>query len=130
MWSSLRKFEQTLTELFSTLPSLPANVREILVKLIPYFAIIGLIVSIPTIILLAGLNTGVVTIAFAVINIVLLALSVRGLFARRMRGWRYLYYNSLVNAVHAIVRLDIIGLVIGSGLSLYILFQIRSRYAA
>jgi hypothetical protein len=135
---SLHKFEQTLAGLFATLPALPANAREILVKLTPYFAVVGLVVSIPTIILLAGLSTipsplatlgsSALALVFALVNIGLLALSIRGLFARRIIGWRYLYYNALVNALHAILRLDIIGLVIGSGLSLYILFQIRNSY--
>ena len=134
-----------LSDLFGKLPSLPANVREVLVKLSPYFAIIGIVVSLPAILALLGLGAiggslmmasgswgyvggGTLAIVFAVISVVLLALSVKGLFARSTTGWQYLYYNALVSAVYSVIRFDIFGLIIGTGISLYVLYQVRSYY--
>jgi hypothetical protein len=141
----MKDLDKMLSDLFSKLPNLPANVREVLVKLSPYFAIIGIVVSLPAILALLGLGAvggslmmasgswgyvggGTLAIVFAVISVVLLALSVKGLFARTATGWQYLYYNALVSAVYSIIRFDIFGLIIGTGISLYVLYQVRSYY--
>jgi hypothetical protein len=141
----MKKLEQTLSKWFGKLPNLPANVREVLVKLAPYFAIIGLVLSLPVILFALGLgfiagpilavggmwaaaSGGVLAMVYAIVSVVLLGLSISGLFARHSEGWRYLYYNALVGAVYSILNMDLGGLVIGTGISLYILFQIRSHY--
>lgn len=141
----MKDLDKLLSDLFGKLPSLPANIREVLVKLAPYFAIIGIVVSLPAILALLGLGAiggslmmasgswgyvggGTLAIVFAVISVVLLALSVKGLFARSATGWQYLYYNALVSAVYSIIRFDIFGLIIGTGISLYVLYQVRSYY--
>jgi hypothetical protein len=141
----MKELDKMLSDLFSKLPALPAKAKEVLVKLAPYFAIIGIVLSLPAILALLGLGalggslmaatgswgyagSGMLAIVFAVVSVVLLALSVKGLFARSASGWQYLYYNTLVGAAYSLIRVDIAGFVIGTGISLYILFQVRSYY--
>lgn len=141
----MKELEKTLSAWFAKLPNLPANVREVLVKLAPYFAIIGFVLSLPAILVLIGLGavagpimavggmwsaagSGAVALVFAIISAVLLGLSISGLFARHQEGWRYMYYNALAGGVYAILRFDLGSLIIGTGISLYVLFQIRSSY--
>ncbi len=137
----LNKF---LSDLFAKLPNLPASVRTALVKIAPYLAVLGLVLSLPVILVWLGFGffggrvmmsgigwgaaSGGMAFVFAVISIILLALSIRGLFARQAVGWRFMYYNTLVSAVYAILRLDLFGLIIGTGISLYLLFEVRSYY--
>ena len=141
----MKQLEKVLMSLFGSLPNLPMNVREILVKLAPYFAIIGFVLSLPAILVMLGLGAlaspilalggnwasvggSAFAVIFAIINAILLGLSISGLFARHMEGWRYSYYNALAGGVYAILRYDLGGLIIGTGISLYILFQIRGSY--
>jgi len=141
----MNDLEKMLASWFAKLPNLPANVREVLVKLAPYFALIGLVLSLPAILALLGLGVlagpimavggmwssvggGMLALIYAVISVVLLAMSIKGLFARTASGWQYLYYNTLVGAVYSILRLDLVGLIIGTGISLYVLFEVKSYY--
>ncbi|MBP6886252.1 MAG: hypothetical protein KBC02_03360 [Candidatus Pacebacteria bacterium] len=141
----MKQLEKVLSSFFASLPNLPASIREFLVKIAPYFAVIGFILSLPAILSLIGLgsfasviagmggnwaNAGGTTLAiiFSILSTVLLGMSISGLFARHMEGWRYSYYNALAGGVYAILRYDLGGLIIGTGISLYVLFQIRSSY--
>jgi len=141
----MKQLEKVLMSFFGSLPSLPLSVREILVKLAPYFAIIGLVLSLPAILIMLGLGAfaspilalggnwasaggSTFAVIFAIISAVLLGLSISGLFARHMEGWRYAYYNALATGVYSILRYDLGGLIIGTGISLYVLFQIRGSY--
>lgn len=141
----MKELERTLASWFGKLPNLPGSIREILVKLAPYFAIIGLVLSLPAILLMLGLGAiaapimalggmwtttygGMLGLVYAIVSVVLLGLSISGLFARHAEGWRYLYYNALAGGVYAILTLDLGALIIGTGISLYILFEIRGSY--
>lgn len=140
----MKDLDKFLSDLFAKLPNLPASVNASIVKIAPYLAVIGLVLSLPAVLALIGLgalagpmmraggswgSSGYsLALVFSLISIVLLALSIRGLFARLAVGWRFVYYNALVSAVYSILRVDFFGLIIGTGISLYILFQIRSYY--
>lgn len=141
----MKELEKMLSDLFAKLPSLPVNIKQVIVKIAPYLAVIGIILSLPAVLAIIGLGaigssmmaasgawgyagSGTLAVAFAVISVVLLALSVKGLFARTSSGWQFMYYNALVGAVYSLVRVDIMGFIIGTGVSLYILFQVKSYY--
>jgi hypothetical protein len=134
-----------LADLFGKLPPLPPKAREFIVTVAPYVAIIGFVLSLPLLLGALGLSAfvggmgmkygaygyagiGMLAIVFAVANLVLLGLSIPGLLKRRADGWKWAYYSALVSGVHSIIRFDVYGLIIGTGISLYILFQIRSSY--
>lgn len=126
-------------------PALPKGIKDFLVKFGPYFIILSLIMAVPALLAMLGLTASVsssmywaiagysgyryyLTIAFTVIMVVLEALAVPGLLARSMRGWTLLYYSVLVNAVSLLVSGSLLTFLVSTGLSLYLLFQIRSAY--
>ncbi len=123
-------------------PVLPTNIKDVLVAVAPWLTLIMVILSLPVILgaiglsalfapfgLMAGVSTsfGITTVILLVV-IVLEALSIPGLFNKTKLGWKLLYYATLVSAVYSLFNRDIIGLIFGTLLSLYILFQIRSYY--
>lgn len=124
---------------------LPANIKELIVKYGPYITLILMILLLPIIIaalglsaillpmvgVAAGVTTGISTtinLLFAIAALVLEALALPGLFSRSKVGWNFVFYGTLVSAVSYLVRLDIFSLVVGTLISLYFLFQIRSYY--
>lgn len=130
-------------------PKLPKDWQEFLVKLSPYLAILGVIVLAPTVLAAFGLSTFVVpfrtmggmmtgrpflglsyllSVLFVAVQLVLIALAISPLFKRAKKGWRYLYYATLLGGVSSLIGFDFGGLIIGTGLSLYILFQVKEYY--
>lgn len=145
MPATLSKLEVLLNEYFGVkAPQLPENVKEVLVKFGPYITLLILFFSLPFILGLLGLG-GVMSpmayvggarlgwgymlgIAVAVITLVMEIMALPGLFKRERRAWKLLFWVSLINAVGAILRFDLGGLIVGSVISWYFLFQIRSYY--
>jgi len=140
---TLGQLEDVLNEYFGKkAPALPANIKEILVKLAPYLTILGVILSVPAI--LGVLGMGVVPygaawmmgvgyryylgIAFMLVTVVLEALAIPGLLARKKQGWNWIYYSVLVNMVYMLVSFNIVGLLIGTLIGMYVLFQVRTYY--
>jgi len=141
----MKELEKMLSGLFAKLPNLPVNIKQVIVKVAPYLAVIGIIFSIPAVLAIIGLGaiggsmmvssgvwgyagSGTLAVVFTLVSVVLLALSIKGLFAKTASGWQYMYYNALVSAVYSLLRVDIVGFIIGTGVSLYLLFQVRSYY--
>jgi len=127
-------------------PALPANIKQILVQFAPWLAVLGVVFSVYAIFGLmrtqAIINSMPIAYAYApqagytmlvsgaslVINTVLLVLALKGLFAKTKPGWMFMFYATLVNAVSSLLMLNIVGLIIGTGLSFYILYQVKSYY--
>lgn len=124
-------------------PALPTNIKEVLVKIAPWIAIIGVVFAIPAILALFGLSAlllpfgmmgrgfglnHMIAVLLLAVAVVFEALSISGLMNRKAQGWRYAYYAVLVNALSNIVDFDIVGAVIGLLISMYLLFQVRSYY--
>jgi len=130
-------------------PQIPAQWKELLVKVAPYLAIVGVVLGIPAVLALFGLGAFVVplgtlggiasgrpfmgvgyivSIVFLAVMIVLEALSISPLFKRSKTGWNYMYYATLLGAIQNLISLNIGGLIIGTLLSLYVLFQVKSYY--
>nr|AIA15091.1 Unknown Function [uncultured bacterium] len=147
--TSLKSYVQQLEDqldlyLGKKAPQLPESWRAAIVKIAPWITLILLILAAPALLALLGLgialspaafmggaNAGfsyVVTILATVVVLVLEAMAIPGLMKREKRGWNLLYYSTLVSAVQNLLTLNIGSLIIGTLLSLYILFQIRSYY--
>ena len=147
--ASFNKLEETLNEyLAKKAPALPENVKETLVSFGPYLAIIGIVISIPAILALLGLGAlggsfsafmgpaygmrygfgYIVGLVGSVVTIVLEAMAIQGLFKRSMGAWRLMYYSSLVTILSGILQGSVFGAIIGGIISLYILFQLKSKY--
>jgi hypothetical protein len=127
---------------------LPANAKEIIVKVAPWLTIIGIVVSLPAILALFGMGAFVagmmsayginyggryyLGIAVLAAQLVLMAMAVPGLMKREMKGWRFIYYSALVSAAYGIVSTLSLGGIIWSLVStligLYFIFQVKSYY--
>ena len=144
----LAQLESTLEEYFGKkAPALPQGVKDFIVKIAPYLTIIGLILTIPAILLLVGLGsfatvlapiggaqsvTSVPTMWVGILLlipvVVLEAMAVPGLFAKKISGWRYVFWAQLISLVSNLVQLNIIGAIIGAIIGFYFLFQIKNSY--
>lgn len=146
---SLGGLEKTLNEYFGKkAPQLPGNVKDIIVALAPWFTLIGLIITLPLVLValglgaivgplsfLAGPQAGVafgvnytVSMVILAVALVLQAMAVPGLFARSVKGWRFAYWSTLVSLLSNLVSFNIGGAILGAVISFYFLFQVRDRY--
>jgi hypothetical protein len=141
----MAKLDAFFTEyLIKKVPSLPENVKEILVKFSPYISIIVLVFSIPSLLVLLGLNTllvpayilggsrytlsSLLSIIFLIATLVLEGMAIPGLFGRKASAWKLIYYIALLNAVDALLHFNLGELIIGTAISLYFIYQIKSYY--
>ncbi len=141
----LVNLENKLAEFFiKKLPALPEKAKEMIVKFGPYITVVMLILSIPAILALIGFGMAATPFVFlggakfgfwhifslivGILIIVLEIMAIKGLFKRQMKAWKLLFYVSLISAFSSLISLDLGGLIIGAGISWYILFQIRSYY--
>ena len=123
-------------------PSLPKQIKELLVNYGPYLIIVSLLFAIPSILALFGLSA--LSVPFSsfgrlgfnytlstivlLITLVLQVIALPGLLKKKASAWRLMYYAVLVSAVHSLLLFNLGGLIIGTLLSFYILFQIKSYY--
>jgi len=144
----LTELEDKLAEFFTKkVPALPENIKEGIVKYGPYLALVGIVFSLSALLAsfgiggigavvaplaaLSGVRSGIgyiFPLIFGLMIIVLEAMAIPGLFKKQMKAWKLMFYVSLVSAVSSLSTLDLPGLIVGLGLSWYILFQIRSYY--
>jgi len=143
--ANMTELESLLEEyLVKKAPALPENIKEIIVKFGPWITLILMLLALPVLLAAFGLGAAFMPLAvmggarFGLMSMLSLALSVAslvlefmalpGLFKRQKQGWKFMYYATLVGAVSSAVHLDIIGLVVGTLISLYVIFQIKSYY--
>lgn len=125
---------------------LPDNAKEAIVKWGPWIAIVLLVLALPPLLLLLGLGAVLVPFSvgygpgyaagftyitlFVIIELALDIAALPGLFARKMGGWRLIFYARLVAIVSSLLIGSIVGALVGGLISLYILFQVRPLYRA
>lgn len=142
----MEQLEKKLAELFSKAPHLSEKIRLIFVKIAPWVTLIAIILVLPILLAILGLSAvalplsflGVVSegsrfglgTIFLILGVVLEAMALPGLFKRTRRGWEYSFYATLLSGIQYILDFNLGSLVIGTGLSLYILFEIRSYYGS
>jgi len=126
------------------IPGLPDNVKELIVKLSPWFAVISMIMLAPLILAafgisaialpfsyLGGLHMGfgyTIGLIFSFGMIVLELMAIPGLFKRQEKAWRLMFYVTLLSLVQQLLSFNLGGLVIGAVISFYFLFQVKSKY--
>jgi hypothetical protein len=149
-----KSFKQYKTEAEKTLelylvkkaPALPKDVKEFIVKVAPYLVILGVVLAIPAILALFGLGAflsvmpfgafgvakfGIVFMlgmAFLMASVILELLAFPGLKDRKKQGWDYIFYSVILSAVHSLLTGSLVGLVVGTAISLYVVFQVREYY--
>lgn len=132
------------TYLVKKVPGLPIPWKDFIVKILPWFTLIILILAIPLILAFLGISLVLLPFSFVgnlgtglnafiswlvlVAAFILDALALPGLFGGKKQGWTYLYWGILLNGVYNLFTLNLGSLIIGTGLSLYILFQVKSYY--
>lgn len=146
--NTLNQLEGVIEEYFGKkAPALPANIKEVIVKIAPYLIIVALILTLPAIFVLLGLGGLSTTLApvggaqsvsavptmwlsiLLLIPVVILeAMAIPGLFSRKITAWRYLYWSQLITVVSGLVQFNIIGAITSAVIGFYILFQVKSLY--
>ena len=141
--NSVSDVQVMLGEWFDKLPALPANVKDVLVKIAPWisliFGILGVVLGLLALVgstlltpLLAmggmhTLTTGFLGLILGIVSSALLLASYPGLKSHTMKGWNMLFWSEAVSALGAILSLSLGG-VIGAVIGFYILYQIKSYY--
>lgn len=139
----LVKLDKVLEEyLVKKAPKLPENGKEALVKFAPWLAVIGVVMGVPAIIavlglgafmtpfaVLAGARTGFFWIGWVIllVQLVLEAMAIKPLFARKMMGWNLMFYSQLLAVVTSLQNVNIGGLVF-TVIAFYLLYQVKSSY--
>lgn len=140
----LKEWEEKLNVYFGErAPKLPESVAKFIVKATPYLMIIGLIFSLPAILLSLGLGAFLTPLSFlnmryafhfsfwtvfSLAVLVLRVMAIPGLFKRSKSAWNLMFYASLITALSSLLSLSLGSLIIGSAISWYFLFQIRKYY--
>ena len=121
--------------------ALPVGVKETIVKLAPWLTVIGIVFSLPFILLALGIST----VGFGLsalgsdfgyyaqlllvgVGIVLEVLAVPGLFKRAAGAWRLAFYAILLSLLNSLVGGHILNTIIGGVIGLYVLFQVKEYY--
>ena len=143
--SPLAQLETALNIYFGEkAPSLPANWKEFIVKIAPWITLVILLLSLPAVLALLGIGalltpvsymggptfgmTYTISLVFLAITIILEALALPGLFKKTRQGWNFVFYSTLVSIIGNIIYFNIGGIILGTIIPLYFLFQIRSYY--
>jgi hypothetical protein len=122
---------------------IPDGGREWIVKFGPWITVVLLILTLPFLLAALGIGAllmpvggvgyatgfGFLTIVI-IIEIGLMIAALPGLFARKMAGWRLLFYSQLVAIVFNLLSGNIISALLMGLIGLYILFQVRPLYHA
>lgn len=123
---------------------LPKNIREFLVKYIPWINVVILVILAPGILLALGIGTAAlpfsgmagvdsatgltITLLALVIQVVLMIAALPGLFNRKISGWNLSFYAVLFNLAYSLLSFQILSGILGAVIGAYILFQIKSYY--
>jgi hypothetical protein len=124
---------------------LPAGLKEFIVHYGPWITLILMVIAIPAVLLALGLSAVAIPAVtmysgakvggmffvsgiIALFALILEAIALPGLFKRQIGGWRLLFYSVLVSAVGNLLSMNLGGLIIGTALSLYVLYEVKSYY--
>ena len=140
---SLNTLEATLEKYFGKqAPQLPKSIKKIIVDFGPWLLIISILTSLPGLITTFGFSFSAYPyhrmwgrsswgITYVVISILTCGLSIAalpGLFKKSIKGWRLVFYTSLISLISPLITLNLIGFVVSAVLSWYFIFQIKSYY--
>ena len=123
---------------------LPKNIREFLVKYIPWINVVILVILAPGILLALGIGTATlpfsgiagvdsatgltITLLALVIQVVLMIAALPGLFNRKISGWNLSFYAVIFNLAYSLLNFQILNGLLGALIGAYVLFQIKSYY--
>jgi len=129
-------------------PIIPENIKETFVSFAPYYAMVIIILSLPSILSIFNIGTMIgpfsslvgtsYTMSYSIgyymgvvgfiISGVLDGLAINGLFKRSIQAWRLIYYSSLITCVSLLLQGNLGSAFVGGLLLFYILFQLKEKY--
>ena len=122
---------------------IPENGKEWIVKFGPWITVVLLVLALPPLLFVLGIGAALVPFGgvgyatgFTYLTIVLMAelglmvAALPGLFARKMSGWRLLFYAQILSFVFSLLNGSFIGAILGVVIGMYLLFQVRPLYKA
>lgn len=122
---------------------IPANAKEWIVQYGPWITVVLLVLAVPPLLIVLGVGAALTPFGglgyaagFTYLTIVLIAqlglmvAALPGLFARKMSGWRLLFYAQILSFVFSLLSGSLVGAVVGVVISMYLLFQVRPLYKA
>lgn len=137
----------TMDGWFSKLPQLPTNAKELLVKIMPFIALIfgvlgvlgglaglGILTMFAPLAMFGGaqgaasFGGGFLVALILLVSSGLLLAAFPGTKAKKVIGWTLLFYSEIVSLVGSILSMNILSGVVVVLIGFYILFQIRSYY--
>lgn len=139
-------FEKELEPIFTEkLPAFPENIKDILVMIAPWLAILEAIFGALAFLTLLGLGSFVSILSigagaysstwqmwvsiFAVgANAILGILAFKPLQNKEKKGWNYMYYSCLISVGSSLLTFNIVGALISAFIGFWILFQMKGRY--
>ena len=145
-WKSMLGQVESKLELYlvDKAPSIPKEWKELMVKVAPWLTLIMAVISLPAILAVFGLSAilspfaylgGVrygagftLTWIFSLAVLILNVLAIPGLFKRAKSAWYLLFYGALLSALQSLITFNLGGLIIGTLLGMYILFQVKELY--
>jgi lysylphosphatidylglycerol synthetase-like protein (DUF2156 family) len=141
------KFISTLDEYFGKkAPQLPKGVKDFIVKVAPYLAILGIILycfgllSVLTFLspgyrAMMGAYAGIIpmtnvyiALAISTVVAVLYAIAIPGLLKRKKSAWNLVFYSQIISIIGSLINFNLVGLILGVLIGFYVLFQVRSYY--
>lgn len=127
--------------LYEAIPyKIPEDIKEFIVQYGPWIDIVILVISLPIVLLAFGLNFfsipfspfhsfyGFIIWITTIIGFMMTAAAIPGLFTRSIKSWYLIYYASLINSLSLLISKNFLGFIIGTALSIYVLFQVKNKY--
>lgn len=128
--------------------AIPENWKEILVKVIAWVNVIRIVMALLALPVLLGLGAligvldvasgatinplsniwGILSLVFTLASLVLYILAAKGLFARKAQAWRLIFYAQLLSVVQSLVAGQLVSMIIGLVIGMYVLYQMRDKY--
>lgn len=143
---SVKGLEKALEDVNAKLPALPESVKSFIVSAAPWLIIISAVIMLPAILVIFGVGSFFGSIAYldglshgttfyitwvlSVAAFLLEVIAIKGLMDRKLSAWRLVFYSALISSLSNLISLSIASFIIGTAISLYFLFQIKSYYKA
>lgn len=139
------KLEKILAEyLVKKAPSIPTKLKKFIVKVAPWLVIVSVLLSLPSLLALFGWggvmggmmwrygygyrSTYMLAMLVLGVSLVLEGLAIPGLLKMKKNGWQLMFYSILVSTVYSLLMGSWGGLIVGTLISLYVLFQVKEYY--
>ncbi len=141
----MEKYENGLEEFFvKSLPALPVGVKEAIVNIGPWVVLVMAVMMLPAVLTVFGIGTMMAPLGYMmgsrwgygfslswIVSLISFGLSVwalPGLFKKQAFAWKLMLYSVVVTAVGSLLGGEILSMIVGAAISLYILYQIKGYY--